>query len=555
MQAATFFTGLFSALKPRNALALAVLGTILSAMLAGCGGPPAPRKQTVSLEPAATSRTTTQAGAQTNAAPNAYPNSFPDNFPNAGTNPYAGTFDSYHPPAPLGSPIIDTPPRPAGAITITLLLPMSSPIENVRALANTLLQAAQLALFDVARPELLLRVQDTSGTPVGAQTAARAALAASTDLIIGPLFATSVQAIAPVLAGSRVPALAFSNDRSVAHRNIWLLGFIPEDNIDRAIAQTIGQGLARFGALLPEGAYGERLGRTLDERITHYGGELVQVEVYPPDAPGMFEPVKRLAHYETRRAAHGAEVARLEAEAALLAPPDTASDKLFDSIRDIAPELVSNYETLKRVETLGEIPYDAVFMPEGGLALRNLAPLLPYFDVDPRLVKFVGTGLWDDPELGQEPPLHGGWYAAPDAGLWRKFSDHYADKFQTRPARLASIAYDAVALAARLAAVHATAPFRPQTLTDPNGFAGIDGILRLTPNGLAERGLAVHEIQRKKTVLISPAPASFVERDRRMQAALALAATLQTQRAGLLQEARGLETRPIEPFSPPAPRP
>lgn len=555
MQAATFFTGLFSALKPRNALALAVLGTILSAMLAGCGGPPAPRKQTVSLEPAATSRTTTQAGAQTNAAPNAYPNSFPDNFPNAGTNPYAGTFDSYHPPAPLGSPIIDTPPRPAGAITITLLLPMSSPIENVRALANTLLQAAQLALFDVARPELLLRVQDTSGTPVGAQTAARAALAANTDLIIGPLFATSVQAIAPVLAGSRVPALAFSNDRSVARRNIWLLGFIPEDNIDRAIAQTIGQGLARFGALLPEGAYGERLGRTLDERITHYGGELVQVEVYPPDAPGMFEPVKRLAHYETRRAAHGAEVARLEAEAALLAPPDTASDKLFDSIRDIAPELVSNYETLKRVETLGEIPYDAVFMPEGGLALRNLAPLLPYFDVDPRLVKFVGTGLWDDPELGQEPPLHGGWYAAPDAGLWRKFSDHYADKFQTRPARLASIAYDAVALAARLAAVHATAPFRPQTLTDPNGFAGIDGILRLTPNGLAERGLAVHEIQRKKTVLISPAPASFVERDRRMQAALALAATLQTQRAGLLQEARGLETRPIEPFSPPAPRP
>lgn len=555
MHAATFFTGLFSALKPRNALALAVLGTILSAMLAGCGGPPAPRKQPVSLEPAATSRTTTQAGTQTNTASNTYPNSFPNSFPSAGTNPYAGTFDAYDPPAPLGSPIIDTPPRPAGAITITLLLPMSSADENVRALANTLLQAAQLALFDVARPELLLRVQDTSGTPVGAQTAARAALAAGTDLIIGPLFATSVQAIAPVLAGSRVPALAFSNDRSVASRNIWLLGFIPEDNIDRAIAQTIGQGLTRFGALLPEGAYGERLGRTLDERITRYGGELVQVEVYPPDAPGMFEPVKRLAQYETRRAAHGAEMARLEAEATLLAPPDTASDKLFDSIRDIAPELVSNYETLKRVETLGEIPYDAVFMPEGGLALRNLAPLLPYFDVDPRRVKFVGTGLWDDPELGQEPPLHGGWYAAPDAGLWRKFSDHYADKFQTRPARLASIAYDAVALAARLAAVHATAPFRPQTLTDPNGFAGIDGILRLTPNGLAERGLAVHEIQRKKTVLISPAPASFVERDRRMQAALALAATLQTQRAGLPQEARGLETTPIAPFSPPAPRP
>lgn len=534
MQLAKFFAKIFTGtFSPVGALTVLVV-------LAGCAAPPEAPRKLVSPEPHAGSK----AEAGTGRATNYYPNTYSYTVP----NPYAAAFDTADLPEP------DLPPRPAGAITITLLLPMSSSDENVRTLANTLLQAAQLALFDVARPELLLRVQDTGGTPVGAQTAARAALVAGTDLIVGPLFATSVQAVAPVLANSRVPALAFSNDRSVASKNIWLLGFIPEDNIDRAIAQTIGQGLTRFGALLPDDAYGERLGRTLDERIARYGGELVQVEVYPPDAPGMFEPAKRLAQYETRRAAHGEEVARLEAEATLLAPTDTPNENLFDSIRDIAPELVSNYEALKRVETLGEIPYDAVFMPEGGLALRNLAPLLPYFDVDPRRVKFVGTGLWDDPELGQEPPLHGGWYAAPDATLWRKFSDHYEDKFQTRPARLASIAYDAVALAARLSAVHATAPFRPEILTDPNGFAGIDGILRLAPSGLAERGLAVHEIQRKKTILVSPAPASFVERDRRMQAALSLAATLQTQRANMVQEGGGFEAAPTAPFSPPEPR-
>ena len=530
MQSAPFFAKIF-----RRSLPLMGALTVL-AVLAGCAAPREAGGKFVSPEPTARS----QGEARTESATNTYPYTV--------ANPYADAFDTAYLPAP------DLPPRPAGAITITLLLPISSSDENVRTLANTLLQAAQLALFDVARPELLLRVQDTGGTPVGAQTAARLALAAGTDLIVGPLFATSVQAVAPVLADERVPALALSNDRSVASKNIWLLGFIPEDNIDRAIAQTIGQGLTRFGALLPEGAYGERLGRALYEGIARYGGELVQIEIYPPDAPGMFEPVKRLAQYETRRAAHGEEMARLEAEARLLAPTDTESENLFDSIRDIAPELVSTYEALKRVETLGEIPYDAVFMPEGGLALRNLAPLLPYFDVDPRRVKFVGTGLWDDPELGQEPPLHGGWYAAPDAALWRKFSDHYADKFLTRPARLASIAYDAVALAARLSAVHASAPFRPETLTDPNGFAGIDGILRLTSKGLAERGLAVHEIRRKKTILVSPAPASFVERDRRMQAALALAATLQMQRANMVQEAGGFETAPAAPFSLPEPR-
>ena len=69
------------------------------------------------------------------------------------------------------------------------------------------------------------------------------------------------------------------------------------------------------------------------------------------------------------------------------------AEAVFKLLGDDAPELVSAYEALALVETLGDIPYDAVFMPEGGLALRNLAPLLPYFDIDPRRVKFIGTGL------------------------------------------------------------------------------------------------------------------------------------------------------------------
>ena len=59
------------------------------------------------------------------------------------------------------------------------------------------------------------------------------------------------------------------------------------------------------------------------------------------------------------------------------------------------------------------IDYDALFIPEGGAQLKALAPQLPYFKIDPDQVKFLGTGLWDDPNLGTEPALDGGWYAAP----------------------------------------------------------------------------------------------------------------------------------------------
>jgi hypothetical protein len=88
------------------------------------------------------------------------------------------------------------------------------------------------------------------------------------------------------------------------------------------------------------------------------------------------------------------------------------------------------------------------------------------------------------------------------------------------------MAYDAVSLAARLAAFANDAPFKTDLLTDPNGFSGIDGIFRLKSGGLNERGLTVQEVTRRQSREISQPPASFVDHDRRMQAALTLAEAL-----------------------------
>ena len=391
----------------------------------------------------------------------------------------------------------------------------------------------------------VLRLHDTKGTPEGAAEAAKAALAAGSNILVGPLFADSVSAVAPLLVGREAKALAFSNDSRVAAQNLWLLGFLPEQNIDRIVSEAVSQGLTRFGALLPEGPYGDRIGAQFGDAVSRFGGTVVQVETYPPDAKDMFDPVKNLAQFERRKRAHMAEMAQLKAEAMTLLPADQIdalprdeadaidTDALFRALADTAPELVSAYEALKLTETLGDIPYDAVFMPEGGLALRNLAPLLPYFDIDPKRVKFIGTALWDDPALAQEPPLHGGWFAAPDGDNWDAFAARYERIYRTNPPRLASMAYDAVALAGRLAMMRPDRPFDDALLTNANGFAGLDGILRLRPGGLNERGLAVREITRRTPVNVSDAPSSFVDHDRRLRAALALAESLRRENPDL----------------------
>jgi hypothetical protein len=430
------------------------------------------------------------------------------------------------------------PPRDANARIVALLLPLGDERETIRSLAGHLYNGAQLALFDAPRANLVISLHDTKGTAQGAQEAAKAAIAAGAEIIVGPLFGSSVTAIQPVLAGRNVPGFAFSNDASTAQDGLWLMGFLPEQNIDRIVSEAIAQGLTRFGALVPQGVFGQRIAASFAASVDRFGGTIVQSEAYPPDAEGMFDPVRRLARFEERKAAHAAEMQRLTDEALALLPeridaetglpiaPPEAAEAVFKLLGDDAPELVSAYEALALVETLGDIPYDAVFMPEGGLALRNLAPLLPYFDIDPRRVKFIGTGLWDDPTLRQEPPLHGGWYAAAPNANWVGFAARYEAVYDAAPPRLASMAYDAVALAARLASFQTEAPFRAELLMDPNGFSGIDGIFRLKPGGLNERGLTVQEVTRAQSREISRPPKSFVEHDRRLEAAMSLAEAL-----------------------------
>jgi ABC-type branched-subunit amino acid transport system substrate-binding protein len=449
------------------------------------------------------------------------------------------------------------PPRSDKTRVVGLLLPLSDERDTIRALAGHLYNGAQLALFDAplngGATNLVISLHDTKGTPTGAQEAAKAAIAAGSDVIVGPLFSSSVSAIQPVLAGRDVPGFAFSNDARTAMDGLWLLGFLPEQNIDRIVSEAIAQGLTRFGALVPEGVFGERIGASFAASVDRFGGTIVQSETYPPDAQGMFDPVRRLARFDQRKAAHEGEMARLVQEALTLLPrrtdPETGLDiappeeaeAVFKLLGDDAPELLSAYEALSLVETLGDIPYDAVFMPEGGLALRNLAPLLPYFDIDPRRVKFIGTGLWDDPTLSQEPPLHGGWYAAAPNKNWSGFAARYEKTYDAAPPRLASMAYDAVSLAARLSAFSTDAPFRADLLTDPNGFSGIDGIFRLKPGGLNERGLTVQEVTRSTSREISRPPASFVDHDRRLQAAMTLANALrQSNPDRAIQEATDL---------------
>lgn len=351
-----------------------------------------------------------------------------------------------------------------GRTRVALLAPLSGEHAGV---GQALVNAAQMALFDVADDNFALSVKDTNDAAGGVRAAMDEARREGAQLILGPLFAQDVREVRGEASLAGVPLLAFSNDSSLAGAGIYVMGLTPSAEVERVVGHAVSQGRRRIGLLAPRTAYGEAVTAAVRESTQRFGGELVEVVTYDPRAPDFSEPVREFA----RRGGVSARSSGI---------------------------------------------YDAVMVPAGGRELLSLAALLPYYDVDPQQAQYLGTRLWEDATLGAEPALSGGWFAAPARAAWEHFSERYQELYGARPPRVASVAYDATALAAVLVQDAARnggdvrGAFRPEALHSSDGFAGVDGLFRLRPDGRVERGLAIYELRRGGFDEMEPAPTSFV---------------------------------------------
>lgn len=383
------------------------------------------------------------------------------------------------PPEAAPPPAEAPPPGPAGHVPlgpgqkamVGLLLPLSGPNAS---LGQGMLDAAQMALFDVKGGRVALLPRDTHGSAEGAAAAARDALDHGARLLIGPLTAPEVEAVKPLAAERGVAVLAFSTAASVAGDGAYVLGLLPSEEVRRVVGFAHQKGTQRFAVLAPETAYGRLVAEALKAEAATEQVSIAQTVFFDPNAIDLAPSVRQLANYASHKVANAPDPASEEAQAA------------------------------------GDVGFDAVLLPEGGQQLKLLAPLLPQYGIDPAHVRYLGTGIWDgDPTLAGEPALEGAWYAAPDPTGRVDFEKRFAAVYGHAPPRLATLAYDATALAAALSRGPEGADFSADALTNPNGFVGLDGIFRLRADGRVERGLAVIEIHRTGNVVVSPEPQSF----------------------------------------------
>lgn len=336
-----------------------------------------------------------------------------------------------------------------GTVKVGLILPLGAEGQG-GAIGNSLKNAAELALAEFPNADLTILVKDDRGTPQGAQAAAQEALREGAELIIGPLFAPSVQAVGQVARAANRPVIAFSSDSNVAGRGIYLLSFPPENDVNRVIAYASQQGRRSFAALVPDGAYGKVVEAAFQQAVAARGGRVVVIERFAADSNAM------------------------RAAATRLAPALQQADALF-------------------------VPAAADTMPALGQALQQAG-------YDPARVKPLGTGVWNDADVARIPAIQGGWFASPDTAGFNAFAGRYQQRFNTPPTRTATLAYDAVSLSAALARTQGSQRFSESVLTNASGFAGADGVFRFRPDGHIERGLAVLELRNGRIVTVAAAP-------------------------------------------------
>ena len=343
----------------------------------------------------------------------------------------------------------------ADPVPVALLVPNSA--EATAPIAASLENAARLAVADLDRIKIDLRVYDTAGNADIAARQAQRAVKEGAKIIVGPLYGGAANAAGLAVADKTVNVLSFSNNSAIAGGNVFVLGKTFDNTAKRIVEFAAAQGKMR--AMI----------------------------VHPNNVEGSFG---RLA---------------LE-RAALDTPLEIVATQSFEFSQEGVVNAVPLIRAAVEIEEV-----DLIFLTSTTAgALGLLVQMLPEAGVEPNVVQFAGLARWDVPAQNLAlPGVQGGWFALPDYRKAERFSARYKEAYGTQPHQLAGLAYDGIAAIGALLQAGQSDSFGRSALTQSAGFEGIDGIFRLNSDGTNERGLAVAKVFNKRVVILDPAPSTF----------------------------------------------
>ncbi len=342
-------------------------------------------------------------------------------------------------------------------VQVALLVPKGSGQASDQQIAQSLENAARLAMGDLDGVTIDLRVYDTAGSANQAAAVAAQAASDGAKIILGPLYAQSANAAGLATASKNINVLAFSNNTAVAGGNVYVLGNTFENTANRVVSYARQQGKNNMIVVAADNVAGEQGAAAVQSAASRQGVSVGATIKHQFSQQGIVDAVPAVKSAVTQ----------------------TGADSVFFTS-----------------ETAGALPLLTQLLPEAG--------------VDPSVTKFLGLTRWDIPAATLAlPGVQGGWFAIPDPGVQASYQSRYSATYGSAPHPIAGLAYDGIAaIGASVKAGRADA-LAKSGLTQSSGFVGVNGIFRFLPNGTNERAMAIAEIRNQQVTVIDPAPKSF----------------------------------------------
>lgn len=343
--------------------------------------------------------------------------------------------------------------------------------------------ASMIALNDINNPNMVLQYYDTQSTPSGARVAIENAINQRSNLIIGPLKSTEVQAVSNETIYQGIPVIAFSTAQEVLQPTVYTLGLLMDEQVDRIMGYAAAQGRKRFALLLPDNSTGSAVARAAVEAAQKNGVKITIIGFYTPGTSDFSEIAKQMTNYDSR---HN-KVTRLKNRLQAMAVNGDASAQ----------------SALKKLETregLGDVGFDALIIPESGAKLTAAISMFAYYDAAYPQVQFLGTSVWDASKLNNEAAIAKSLYSTLSKPQTNAFANQYYMVFSEKPSSLYTLAYDAVSIANQLSG-YADGNIN-ETITGETGFNSLNGRVRFFRDGTNQHSLDIVEVMPSGNIVV-----------------------------------------------------
>ncbi len=357
--------------------------------------------------------------------------------------------------------------------TMAVLLPTSG---NSAQIARGIRNSIEMAILKNAPRGLAVSFYDTGTNP---SVAIQTALANNPEIIIGPLFANNARMLRNAKP-QNLPVLSFTSDETAVGDGVMTMALMPTNSVEEIVKEMSRDNVRRVAIIAPD---------------TNSGRTMAAVA---GSAVGMYNmSVAGILYYMEKNSEYIKSVAM---DAALYSARKVANDRAREVLSDILTneslsasekaDLNKQLNNIAKNDTLGDVPYDAVLFLGAADDSQSMASFLRYYGVDSRTVRFYGTAMWDSATLANDITMYGAKYPAlPETNA--VFAGAYTEMTGASPSRLATFAYDATNLAIGMLYSQTTPA---AYLLDPSGYVGIDGLVRLMPDGVNERAMRIMEL-------------------------------------------------------------